>query len=50
MASASLTEKPRSAVGELLAGNTGAHRQLRIWEERPDLDALVADLVEASRA
>ncbi len=43
-------ERELAGVGELLAGNTGAHRQLRIWEERPDLDALVADLVEASRA
>lgn len=43
-------ERELAGVGELLAGNTGAHRQLRIWEERPDIEALVADLVEASRA
>ena len=34
-------ERELAGVGELLAGNTGAHRQLRIWEQTPDLKALV---------
>jgi carboxylate-amine ligase len=42
-------ERELAGVGELLAGNTGAHRQLRIWEQTPDLKALVAGIVEASR-
>ena len=28
-------ERELAGVGELLAGNTGAHRQLRIWEQTP---------------
>ncbi len=42
-------ERELAGVGELLAGNTGAHRQLRIWQQTPDLTALAAGLVEASR-
>ena len=42
-------ERELAGVGELLAGNTGAHRQLRIWEENRDLKALVAGIVAASR-
>ena len=42
-------ERELAGVGELLAGNTGAHRQLRIWDENPDLKSLVAGIVEASR-
>ncbi len=42
-------ERELAGVGELLAGNTGAHRQLRIWQKTPDLKALAAGLVEASR-
>lgn len=42
-------ERELAGVGELLAGNTGAHRQLRMWEENPDLKALAQGIVEASR-
>jgi glutamate---cysteine ligase / carboxylate-amine ligase len=42
-------ERELAGVGELLAGNTGAHRQLRIWEENPDCKSLVKGIVAASR-
>ena len=42
-------ERELQGIQELLAGNTGAHRQLRIYEREPDLKALVRDVVAASR-
>jgi carboxylate-amine ligase len=42
-------ERELAGVGELLAGNTGAHRQLRIWDDNPDLKSLVGGIVDASR-
>lgn len=42
-------ERELDGVEELLAGNTGAHRQLRIHDENPDLEELVRSLAEASR-
>jgi glutamate---cysteine ligase / carboxylate-amine ligase len=42
-------ERELAGVQELLAGNTGAHRQLRVHEHEPDLTALVAEIVETSR-
>ena len=42
-------ERELAGVEELLAGNTGAHRQLRVYEHDPDLKALVRAIVETSR-
>jgi carboxylate-amine ligase len=42
-------ERELEGVEELLSGNTGAHRQLRLYERDPDLRALVARIVETSR-
>jgi carboxylate-amine ligase len=42
-------ERELAGVEELLAGNTGAHRQLRIHDSKPDLAALVNAIVETSR-
>jgi carboxylate-amine ligase len=43
-------EEELVALESLLGGNTGAHRQLRMFEHEPDLKALVREIVEASRA
>jgi carboxylate-amine ligase len=43
-------ERELAGVEELLAGNTGAHRQLRMYEREPDLKALVREVVDHSRA
>jgi glutamate---cysteine ligase / carboxylate-amine ligase len=37
-------------VGELLGGQSGAHRQLRHWERHHDLSKLVAEMVADTRA
>jgi carboxylate-amine ligase len=42
-------ERELAGVQELLAGNTGAHRQLRVHGLEPDLTALVTTIVETSR-
>jgi carboxylate-amine ligase len=42
-------ERELAGVQELLEGNTGAHRQLRIHDGKPDLGALVNTIVETSR-
>jgi glutamate---cysteine ligase / carboxylate-amine ligase len=42
-------ERELAGVGELLEGNTGAKRQLRLHERDPDLKGLVAAMVDASR-
>jgi carboxylate-amine ligase len=42
-------ERELSGVEELLAGNTGAHRQLRLHEHDADLRSLVSTIVETSR-
>jgi glutamate---cysteine ligase / carboxylate-amine ligase len=43
-------ERELAGVEELLAGNTGAHRQLRMFERDPDLRTLVREVVTGSRA
>jgi carboxylate-amine ligase len=43
-------ERELAGVEELLAGNTGARRQLRLLERVGDLKTLVREVVEASRA
>jgi glutamate---cysteine ligase / carboxylate-amine ligase len=43
-------ERELAGIEELLAGNTGAHRQLRMYEENTDLKALIRELVASSRA
>jgi carboxylate-amine ligase len=43
-------ERELAGIEALLHGNTGAHRQLRIYESHPDLKSLVREVVEASRA
>ncbi len=43
-------ERELEGVREVLEGNTGAHRQLRLYERDSDLKALVRNIVEASRA
>jgi glutamate---cysteine ligase / carboxylate-amine ligase len=42
-------ERELAGVEELLEGNTGAHRQLRMFERDPHFEGLVSNLVEASR-
>jgi glutamate---cysteine ligase / carboxylate-amine ligase len=42
-------ERELAGIEELLGRNTGAHRQLRLYERNPDLQALVRQMVEASR-
>jgi carboxylate-amine ligase len=42
-------ERELAGVQELLSGNTGAHRQLRMYDGDPDLKALVHAIVETSR-
>jgi glutamate---cysteine ligase / carboxylate-amine ligase len=42
-------ERELAGVSELLGGNTGAHRQLRLYERGLSLQALVRQVVEASR-
>jgi carboxylate-amine ligase len=43
-------ERELAGAEELLAGNTGAHRQLRMYEDAPDLKALVREVAASSRA
>ena len=42
-------ERELAGVQELLSGNTGAHRQLRVHDGEPDLRNLVTAIVETSR-
>jgi carboxylate-amine ligase len=42
-------ERELAGIQELLAGNTGAHRQLRVYDGKPDLTSLVSTIVETSR-
>jgi carboxylate-amine ligase len=42
-------ERELAGVGELLAGNSGAHRQLRMWDENQSMEGLVRGIVDASR-
>jgi glutamate---cysteine ligase / carboxylate-amine ligase len=42
-------ERELAGMQELLSGNTGAHRQLRVHDGEPDLRALVNAIVETSR-
>jgi carboxylate-amine ligase len=43
-------ERELAGAEELLAGNTGAHRQLRMYEQNPDLRALMRAIVVSSEA
>ena len=43
-------EHELAGIEVLLHGNTGAHRQLRIYQRDPDLKALVREVIEVSRA
>lgn len=42
-------ERELAGIHELLAGNTGAHRQLRLYKGKPDMTSLVNTIVETSR-
>jgi glutamate---cysteine ligase / carboxylate-amine ligase len=42
-------ERELAGIQELLAGNTGAHRQLRLYDGNPDLPSLVSTIIETSR-